>query len=145
MGSEKPKKRQRSSQDGPAAGRAGSVTFSTGAKRSEVQPFYSAIPAASLRRLALRATGAPKGATHVDPRTGFSYHGGSLGYGYGNWAKGLPMRDTFNHIIEHLYEWKEAVERGDTVIDDHLAAAAWGILMPLMTFEREYVSNPAKR
>jgi hypothetical protein len=113
----------------------------SGGSRSEVKPFYSAIPAMSLRRLALRATGAPKGEARIDDVTGFSYAGGSLGYGYGNWAKGLPLRDTFNHIIEHLYFWLDSIEQGKPTIDDDLAAAAWGIMFPLMTFENDYISG----
>lgn len=116
--------------------------FESGAKRSEVKPFYSAIPFMSLLRLAMRATGAPKGgppATLMVEGHVFKYEGGSRGYGYGNWSNGLPMEDTFNHIIHHLWHWKYCIERGIIPEDDDLAAAAWGILMPLMTFEDEYV------
>lgn len=121
--------------------------FATGAKRSEVKPYYCAIPGESMRRLAMRATGAPKGAppltlTTEDGHT-FHYAGGSRGYGYGNWRRGLPMQDTFNHTIEHLYRWKDSIERGEIPNDDDLAAAAWGILMPLMTFEADYAAQCA--
>ena len=123
-------------------------TFSSGAKRSEVKPFYSAIPADSLRRLALRATGAPKGrpglAALIDGHW-FHYEGGSRGYGYGNWALGLEMEDTFNHIIEHLYYWKTEIEAGRIPMDDDLAAAAWGIMMPLMSFESRYVKGELRK
>lgn len=115
--------------------------FSTGAKRSEIKPFYSAIPGASLRRLALRATGAPRG--EVLSVSEFQYTGGSRGYGYNNWKMGLPMRDTFNHVIEHLFRWKDKIEGPNQPADneDDLAAAAWGIMFPLMTFERSYINN----
>lgn len=119
------------------------VDFPTGATRSARMPFYSAIPHKSLRRVALRATGAPAG-QHLEDG-GFIYEGGSLKYGYGNWAKGLPMEDTFNHVIEHLFHWKSFIERGLVPQDDDLAAAAWGILLPLMTFEREYAAQHRAR
>lgn len=118
--------------------------FESGAKRSAVMPYYSAIPAESLKRLAMRATGAPK---HLPPSTlevdghTFHYAGGSRGYGYGNWSKGLPLQDTFNHVIAHLFRWKDAVEAGVRPDDDDLAAAAWGIMMPLMTFEALYAKG----
>lgn len=115
-----------------------SVTFDSGAKRSGEAPYYSAIPSSSLRRLALRATGAQKGEKRYDNQTGFTYEGGSLGYGYGNWKLGLPLRDTFNHVIAHLYQWLDGVENRRSESDDHLAGAAWGIIFPLMTFETSY-------
>lgn len=115
--------------------------FESGAKRSEIKPFYAAIPLASIRRLALRATGAPRGEVLSDTESGFSYEGGSRKYGYGNWRQGLPMEDTFNHVIEHLYRWKESIERGEVPIDDDLAGAAWGIMLPLMTNERKYADE----
>lgn len=117
------------------------TTFTTGAKRSEIKPFYAAIPFASLRRLALRATGAPRGMVHNDRGSMFVYEGGSLKYGYRNWMEGLPMEDTFNHLIEHLYRWKAQVEAGNNPVDDDLSAVAWGVLLPLMTFEQDYVNQ----
>lgn len=113
----------------------------SGAKRSDVMPYYSAIPFGSMRRLALRATGAPRGETLVDRETGFTQEGGSDKYGYGNWRRGLPMEDTFNHVIEHLYRWKGMIEAGVTPHSDELAGAAWGIMLPLMAFETAYVQQ----
>lgn len=114
-------------------------SFASGAKRSKVMPFYSAIPARSLERVALRATGAPKGETLE--KDGFEYQGGSRGYGYGNWMRGLPFEDTWNHVINHLLRWKDSIMAGEVPKDDELAAAAWGILMPLMRFETVYVEQ----
>lgn len=112
-----------------------------GGKRSEVKPYYAAIPFASLRRLALRATGAPAGEIRHDSENGMDYEGGSDKYGYGNWRRGLPLEDTFNHIIEHLFRWKESIDKGEEPKEDDLAAAAWGIMLPLMTFERDYAGQ----
>lgn len=117
----------------------GSHTFQSGATRSEIKPFWSAIPGENLRRIAYRATGAPRGEALL-PANGFKYEGGSRGYGYGNWRMGLPFRDTFNHVIDHLMTWKDNVEKGVLDQDDHLAAAAWGILLPLMTSEKDFVA-----
>ena len=79
--------------------------------------------------------------------TGFSYAGGSLGYGYGNWAKGLPLRDTFNHIIEHLYFWLDSIEQGKPTIDDDLAVFGAGLFIdrPEVTDERLYQRRTADR
>lgn len=114
------------------------VKFESGALRSQLMPYYSAIPRDSLRRLALRATGAPRGTKISDFETGFDQEGGSDKYGYGNWSLGLEMEDTFNHVIDHLYRWKHNVEQGIVDKHDDLAGAAWGIMFPLMKFEREY-------
>lgn len=115
-------------------------TYDSGAKRSAVKPLYAAIPSDSLRRVALRATGAPRGETNT-AYTGFIYEGGSLKYGYRNWANGLPFEDTLNHLIEHLLLWKNDIELGRVPTDDHLSAVAWAVLLPLMTFEREYAAQ----
>lgn len=119
--------------------------FESGAKRSKLMPYYTAIPATSLRRVALRATGAPKGASPliVD---GFKYEGGSDGYGYGNWQRGLTLEDTLNHIYDHLGKWYDRISNSNeksygVPVDDDLSAIAWGILMPLMTFERQYIEQ----
>lgn len=118
--------------------------FETGATRSEEMPYYAAIPYASIRRLALRATGAPRGEVLTDDETGFTYDGGSRKYGYDNWRLGLPLRDTFNHVIQHLFRWITAVERGEVPSGDELSGAAWGIMLPLMTRERHYAMEAAK-
>ncbi len=125
----------------------GSYVFESGAKRSTIMPFYAAIPPASIRRVALRATGAPEGEVLMDDESGseFSYEGGSRKYGYDNWRRGLPLEDTFNHLIDHLLKWKAAIDEGRVPVNDDLAAAAWAILMPLMTFERDYALQAAYR
>lgn len=130
----------------PTSGEAGGSqshehVFASGAKRSGVMPFYSAIPPLSLRRVALRATGAPRGEVLSDDLTGHTYEGGSRKYGYGNWERGLPMEDTLDHIIEHLNNWRNSIQQGVVPKDDDLAAVAWGVLMPLMTFERTYAEQ----
>lgn len=113
------------------------TVFESGARRSVVMPFFSAIPYESLRRVALRATGAPAGDEYRD-ENGFLYAGGSLKYGYRNWANGLPFEDTLNHAINHLLSWKSCIEHGVLPADDELSAVAWAVLLPLMTFERQY-------
>jgi hypothetical protein len=110
--------------------------FDSGARRLSVAPFYAEIPYRSLRRVALRAKGAPAGEVVRD--SGFEYAGGGGAYGPGDWERGLPLEDTFNHAIEHLLHWKDAIEQGEVPTDDDLAAVAWAVLMPLMTFEQEY-------
>lgn len=125
--------------DPPTFTPAPTTTFDSGAQRSVQMPLYSAIPTASLRRLALRATGTPKGdPPYADPVTGFTYRGGSRGYGYGNWKLGLPCEDTFNHVVQHLLDWKAVIEKGELPAEDDLAGVAWGVMLPLMTFEARY-------
>ena len=94
-------------------------TFPSGARRSELKPRYDLIPSGPLRRLADRYT-----------------LGANL-YGDYNWQKGMPLSDTFNHILDHLYRWNS--RRNDPhkqaqPPDDDLAAAAWGCFA-LMYFE----------
>jgi hypothetical protein len=55
------------------------------------------------------------------------------------------MEDTLNHIYNHLGKWRTAIESGKPPNDDDLAAIAWGVLMPLMTFERDYADQYAMR
>jgi hypothetical protein len=81
--------------------------FPTGATRSEVKPEYCEITHQFLERLAERCG------------LGVRLHG------RGNWKKGLPMEDTFNHVVDHLWMWR----REGNANDDHLAAAAWGIMV----------------
>lgn len=133
--------RNRLKLDTAAAG--GDHVQPSGARRSTKMPYFSAIPAMSLRRVALRATGAPRGETLTADR--FDYEGGSDKYGYGNWAQGLEFEDTINHLMEHLLTWKASIERGEVDKDDHLAAIAWAVLMPLMTFERDYAEEFRER
>lgn len=116
--------------------------MTTGARRSEKMPYFSAIPRESLRLLALRATGAPRGETKVDPESGVKLEGGSDKYGYGNWKQGLEFEDTFNHTVAHLWMAKEWIEAGDgNKALEELSGAAWGIMLPLMTFARSYASQ----
>jgi hypothetical protein len=114
------------------------IVHDSGAKRSEKMPHYASIDGAFMWRLAQVHTGAPRGENRLDHRTGFSYHGGDLGYGRGNWHKGLPMVDTFGHLIKHLYDWKEIIEQGRQPDNDDLAAAVWNIEV-LMRFEQQYI------
>lgn len=79
----------------------------SGAKRSERSTFrFDLIPADALRRLAFR------------------YNVGVDKYGADNWKKGLPVSDTFNHVIDHLFHALDGTKPSE---GDHLAAAAWGI------------------
>lgn len=58
---------------------------------------------------------------------------GANKYGVGNWLKGIPSDDLFNHAVNHLYSWL-AGDRSE----DHLAHAVWNI-MAIMHFEE---TNP---
>jgi hypothetical protein len=103
-------------------------------------PHFASIDAGFLWRLAQIHTGAAKGTERLDERTGYHYHGGDLGYGRGNWHKGLPMVDTFGHLMVHLYTWKEMVDAGTRSHADELGAAAWNIEV-LMRFEDQYIQE----
>lgn len=105
-------------------------TFTTGAQRSELKPRYDLIPRIALVRLAAR----------------FEM---GLKYGEHNYKKGLPFDDTFNHIIDHLYNYAQrrkailqraheqgtsmdagilyATMRNEETDGDDLSAAMWGI------------------
>jgi hypothetical protein len=120
------------------------ITHSSGAHRSQLMPHYASIDSGFLWRLAQVHTGAARGTERRDLRTGFHYHGGDLGYGRGNWHKGLPMVDTFGHLLNHLYEWKDSIDAGIVPHNDDLAAAAWNIEV-LMRFEQEYAKSAAER
>lgn len=113
-------------------------TFPTGAQRSALMPRYDLLPKTFLERTAGRF---------------------ELGIKYGehNYKQGLPFDDTFNHIIDHLYAYRErrkailqaafemkvepTVEQIDALMTasetdgDDLAAASWGIAA-LMELER---------
>ena len=58
-----------------------------------------------------------------------TYREGAVKYGEGNWLKGIPASDLFNHAVRHMYLWLQ----GDRA-EDHLAHAAWNIFA-LMHFE----------
>lgn len=121
------------------------ITYESGARRSVKMPYYAAIPGRSIRRVALRATGAPRGETLTDKTTNREYEGGSDKYGYRNWQRGLPFEDTFNHLIDHLYAWKASIESGIVPREDELAGVGWAVLLPLMEFEREYARQFEER
>jgi len=121
-------------------------TFATGAKRSERMPRYDLVVQDLVRRIAERATGeeTPNGPS-----------GGALKYGEGNWERGLPTSDVFNHIIHHLgllqEDFRDALSiasrydgrepwplRMDAVRnrinaflaeDDHIGAVGWGLMV----------------
>ena len=57
-------------------------------------------------------------------RIGAITYEGMNRYGKRNWRKGMPVNETFNHIMNHLLLWAE----GDRS-EDHLAKAAWGIMV----------------
>lgn len=118
------------SEDGPTYAHSGAV-FETGARRSSLKPRFDLIPHVFLVRVAHRfGMGVPQ-------------------YGEHNYKKGLPFDDTFNHIIDHLYAYKERRKEYLRQLElqeidpakvslleyvlckgedgDDLAAAAWGI------------------
>jgi hypothetical protein len=89
------------------------ATFDSGATRSKDADDvrYDLVSPIGLRRLAERyALGAKK-------------------HGDRNWEKGVPVRHTMNHLQRHIEKWRS----GDRS-EDHLAAAAWG-LVALMHYE----------
>jgi hypothetical protein len=95
-------------------------TFASGAVRSAcLDTRYDLLPSGPLRRLSRR------------------YHMGVAikGYAVDNWMKGLPLGDTFNHIIDHLYLFKDKITgKIPPNNDDDLAGAAWGVFA-LMFFQ----------
>ncbi len=96
--------------------------FKGGAARSEEKPRYDLIPAAGLRRIALRFTlGAAK-------------------FGDRNWEKGGAdfIRDIPNHMAEHLFLYMS----GDRS-DDHLAAIGWGAVARIYFDEKTTKSTPS--
>lgn len=90
-------------------------TFESGAVRDEVKPRYDLIPLEGLRRLAL------------------IYDEGAKKYGDYNWHKGMPISDTINHAVEHLYRYLA----GD-ITEDHLPKVAWA-MFAVMYYEK---NNP---
>ncbi len=58
-----------------------------------------------------------------------TYAEGATKYAPDNWALGLPINDTLNHVLRHLNEYRLGNED-----EDHLAHAAWG-LFTLMHLE----------
>jgi len=102
------------------------AVYEGGAQRSDVVPMYRRVEWDFLRRVAEALTeGAEKYPDHED--------------GVENWKHGQKefAKAAFDHVIEHLYKWKEG--EGE---EDHLGHAGAG-LMFLMYFEREGVWDPA--
>jgi hypothetical protein len=108
-----------------------------GAKSSELQPRYDQIPSVFLRRLAERFT---LGNEKFDPPTA-DIIGGTM-----NWQGGdaIFFRERFNHVIEHLMNWKADYENGEIHTDDDLIAAAWGLAV-LVWAEHQNVINPMQQ
>lgn len=118
--------------------------YETGAVRSSRMPRYDLIPRTGLERIAERFTGSIE--KYPKEEGGDSASGGALKYGECNWENGLPTSDVINHIYDHLVyytnEFREALKsfQGDmsqirnfmrdvTKVDDHLAGAAWGLIV----------------
>jgi hypothetical protein len=83
-------------------------TFTSGANRAEepTAARYDLIPLAGLDALAETcAEGAAK-------------------YGISNWKKGIPSSNLMNHALTHLRRYL-----GGDASEDHLAHAAWNILV----------------
>lgn len=93
--------------------------FKSGAIRSGEAPRYDLIPWAGLRRLAKR------------------YAMGAAKYGEFNWIKGLQDREFVNQFKAHLIEHVWAFLKDGCVLDDNLAAIAWGAFA-LMEVEERY-------
>lgn len=118
--------------------------YETGAVRSSRMPRYDLIPRTGLERIAERFTG---GLLNHPIMEGVGEPtGGALKYGECNWENGLPTSDVINHIYDHLVyytnEFREALKsfQGDmsqvknfmqdvSKVDDHLAGAAWGLIV----------------
>lgn len=88
--------------------------FASGAERSTHANHvrYDLISPEGLRRIAAR------------------YKLGCEKYKPHNWEQGLPVSDTINHALNHIFKYLE----GNTE-DDDLAAAAWN-LIAVMHFEK---------
>lgn len=90
----------------------------SGGQRFGLQARYDSISPVGLRRLA---------ETHYE---------GDFCYGRFNWRKGLPISDTLNHTIKHIFEYL-AGDRSEP----HLEHAAWG-LFAAMHFEEVFADDP---
>ena len=99
--------------DGKALRLEGSVRdglqrYESGAVRSHLTERYDLVPAIGLRAVAqTMAEGAAR-------------------YGEHNWQKGMPIGDTLNHAIAHLYKYLS----GDRT-EQHLSHAAANLLMAI--------------
>lgn len=80
--------------------------FETGALREESKQEYLDGPLWALKRI------------------GTITYEGMNRYGKRNWRKGMPINETFNHVMNHLLKWSE----GDRT-EDHLAKICWGIMV----------------
>jgi hypothetical protein len=101
------------------------------ANRSEKKPNYNQIPHLALRRLAARfSVGAVE---YDDPDEARKLRGAM------NWQGGNEefYKDAFNHMVDHLYAWKD----GDRS-DDHLAAIMWGCAVQMWGEERGTAGDP---
>jgi hypothetical protein len=88
--------------------------YPSGAVRSKLDARYDLVPAIGLQRVAMTmAEGAAK-------------------YGEHNWQKGMPIGDTLNHAIAHVYSFLS----GDRS-EEHLSHAAANLLMAIHTMESE--------
>lgn len=68
---------------------------------------------------------------HLIPRSALkrvaaAYDEGAKKYSAYNCEKGMPVSDTLNHAIAHLFDWL----KGDTS-EDHLGHACWNYLMAI--------------
>jgi len=92
-----------------------------GCTRSRIDERYDLVPFCGLRRTAGRfALGADK-------------------HGEGDWKNGQRPQTAINHMIKHLYHYKELLEEGYSPkqiaeMDDDIAAIAWGAFA-LMWYE----------
>jgi hypothetical protein len=57
---------------------------------------------------------------------------GAIKYGEHNWQKGMPIGDTLNHALAHVYNFLS----GDRS-EEHLSHAAANLLMAIHTMESE--------
>jgi Domain of unknown function (DUF5664) len=87
---------------------AGLQRYESGAVRSHLPERYDLVPALGIRAVAqTMAEGAVK-------------------YGEQNWQKGMPIGDTLNHVLAHVYKYLS----GDRT-ESHLSHAAAGLLMAI--------------
>lgn len=90
----------------------------SGGQRFGLQARYDSISPIALRRLA---------ETHYE---------GDFVYGRYNWRKGLPISDTLNHCIKHLFEYLAGDKK-----EDHLSHALWGVAAA-MHYEETFADDP---
>lgn len=95
--------------------RDGLQRYESGAVRSHLPERYDLIPSLGIKAVAQ---------TMAE---------GAIKYGEHNWQKGMPLGDTLNHAIAHVYSFLS----GDRS-EEHLSHAAANLLMAIHAMESEH-------